>query len=170
MMLKSTKLLINLINYGDEETFDKFLGINIFELISISLEKSQNDLTVLKYMILFLKNFIGVDKIEENLKNFIEDLAKKYFINDIGQIFTIIASEKKIQAKEIFQKVFIDFIKHEDIKRNLFDYYSHLDTIVNGKFIEENEFTNNLIIANDELKSVRKIVECIKYSEILFDF
>jgi len=110
-----------------------------------------------------------VNKLELFLKDYIENLAKTYQICDISQLFSLFKTEKKTNANGLLNRSFIDLMKNESLKRNLLEYYSYLDSSLNQKLMEENCFENHFII-NDEFKAVKKIIECVKYSEILFDF
>jgi len=152
--------------------------LGIHNLLSACFEKFQKDLSIVKYLINFLTHFIQVNEVEMLLKDFIENLAKTYQIYDISELFSLVRTERKTHAKELLKKSFSDLIQHQSLKKNLFEFYSYLDSELKQKLMEDVDDAdgatgfnqNHLASLNDEFSKVKKVIECVKYAEILFDF
>jgi len=145
------------------------MNFDIFNILSNCFENFQNDINILKYVIVFVINISQINEIELFLKDYIENLAKNYKIYDISQIFSIHKKNEKPRARDVLKSSFFAFMNTEKLKKCLLDYYSFLYIYIGERNLDETGIQNHLKF-HDEYTVVKKIVECIKYSEILFEF
>lgn len=148
---------------------DKIINDGIYSILSNCLDRFLTDININKYLICLITHIIELNKLESILKEYIQNLAETYKIYDLSQFFFLFKTENKAKANGILNKYFVNLMINDELKKNLFEYYSFLDDKLKQKLMDDNAFEDHLLI-NNEFNAVKKIIECVKYSEILFDF
>lgn len=166
---------------GNEGTKQKLYEASIINTIESCFEKNSTSHEILKFLIMFINEFIGIDTIENNLKEYIENLAITHSIAEISDIFKLLNSDNflKLKATDLLNIYFISVIKNDNLKNMIFDIYSHWNFLATeSQLCNNNDSCTNiheksikgLKLITIILNSLKKLVECIKYSEMLFEF